>query len=140
VGTILKNQTSTPKCYVLHAGPQAAQHVADQLPVVRIPVPIEKHDPSTGSREIKTQNLRVPTSISLMPKGLEGDKSKPLPDAVRHIREIQIDQQAGHITFEDVADAEAPTASPAPPVAPILADPPALPDDPTPARSRRGDK
>lgn len=127
MGTILKNKSNSPKCYVL----SAPQHAGD-LPAVRVAVPSERYDPTTGAREVKMVRRNLPTSVSLMPKGVEGDTSAPLPDWVRGIKQIVDDLRSGDVVLEDVADPEPAAAEAA------LAPSPAETEQP--ARVRRGDK
>lgn len=98
---------------------------------MRVAVPSERYDPTTGAREVKMVRRNLPTSVSLMPKGVEGDTSAPLPDWVRGIKQIADDLRSGAIVLEDVAD-------PTPAADAALAPSPAETEQP--ARVRRGDK
>lgn len=129
MATRLQNLTREPRTYILRADAEAAVN----LPKTRQLVVTEQYDPKTGARSTNSTLKRFPRSISLMPKGIEGDVLRGLPDAVRHCPEIAADIRAGRLAFE---------VTPDPVVAPVelKAEPAPIAEEPMTTTARKGRK
>ncbi len=132
MATILKNRTSQPKCFVLSAG----AHLAELIPPVRVEVPTVRVDAQTGERSIEKQRRRLPSSLSLMPKGVPGDTTEPLPNWVRLCDDVKTAIARRELEVIDVADA----AQVAPEVMPQLEEASAPSEGSAPKGPKRGDK
>lgn len=107
MATTLTNRTQQVLTFILHAGP----HVAELLPVVRQTVAVEKHDPVTGARSLEQKARRLPTSVTLQPKGIDGDRVAGLPNSVLHCPDIQRAMRSGYVDVATEADVPAPVAA-----------------------------
>lgn len=122
VATTLTNRTQQVLTFILHAGP----HVAELLPVVRQTVAVEKHDPVTGARSLEQKARRLPTSVTLQPKGIKGDRVAGLPNSVLHCPDVQRAMRSGFVDVATEADA---AAAPPAPVAAAPQRPDPIPSD-----------
>jgi hypothetical protein len=113
---ILENVTRSPLTLLLEL------HSEETSFIRRVNVVVEKHDRETGAMSTAVERRRVPSSLTLWPKGMDGSSSAPLPRAVLQCAEVRAALSANpprlrvrHVAVEVAppAAAPAPTAVPA---------------------------
>ena len=115
----LRNRSQTePRTYILDTEDPVASHALRTTQVVQV----EVFDPQTGARALKSSRRRFPRSITLQPRGIEGDSLADLPDQALHCPRLKRAVAKGEIeVFVQKALAPPPTAPPAAALEPDLA-------------------
>lgn len=101
MGVTISNLTRQPKLYILHAPGE----MGELLPKSVQSVVTERYDAKTGARSTSTTKRPFPGSISLQPKGFEGDTLTDLPIGVAYADEVARDARAGLLKVEIAPDA-----------------------------------
>jgi hypothetical protein len=126
----LRNRSKTePRTLILDTDDPVASHALRTIATVQV----EVHNPKTGDRSLKGVRRRLPKSITLQPKGVEGDKVEGLPNHVLKCREVikaRDAKQIDVIVTDEPAKAAQVEPPPAATPAPQLPSQPAEPTQP----------